>query len=140
MNDTCSVKDCETKQTAGGLCQKHYRRLHRTGTVKARTKLKKCKAEGCGRSPVALGLCSMHYARLRKNGTTTLTLVGHATMCCQFGCRGKTFANRMCKRHYNEDKKGNKLCSNKACEMETYAQGMCRNHYTKQLRIRKKNA
>lgn len=62
----CSVDGCDLTPRAKGLCDKHYKRMWRTGSPTGsipRLKQRACDVEGCGAQVKARGLCANHYAR-----------------------------------------------------------------------------
>ena len=71
----CEVDDCNRAIYSRGLCEPHYRRRLRTGSVGgdvpigARSMPQPCMAEGCDRTSTERGLCHGHYLRLIRNGS-----------------------------------------------------------------------
>jgi hypothetical protein len=64
----CEIDDCTTEAFCKGYCQKHYRRIYRNGTSKARRYAPRgsspqCSVEECERAHHAKGLCYLHYRR-----------------------------------------------------------------------------
>lgn len=77
MNAICIVEECDrpTRTPTAELCNTHYFRVRRTGTVgttpiavKGQPK-PRCSIDGCHRPTVARGVCGKHYWRLSKNGS-----------------------------------------------------------------------
>jgi 5-methylcytosine-specific restriction endonuclease McrA len=65
--------ECDKPILAKGLCNKHYMRLKRTGSVKDKVnEIVLCSYQDCQQEVVALNLCDKHYRRLKKFGTTEL--------------------------------------------------------------------
>ena len=60
----CTVKGCENKHEAKGLCRNHYNQQW----MKGRNKM--CKVDGCGGIEKSRGLCAKHYTRKRRGGET----------------------------------------------------------------------
>lgn len=66
---TCSVNGCSARHLARGMCQMHYARWSRLGSVdlpQRPDRPTRCEVVGCGKRRIALGLCQMHYERKRK--------------------------------------------------------------------------
>jgi len=70
----CSVDSCDRAVYARSLCEAHYRRLRRTGTVGADravgsiTEPKPCMVTECINTSTERGLCHGHYLRLIRTG------------------------------------------------------------------------
>lgn len=73
----CSVEDCGKEATRKGhrLCEKHYYRQYRYGSVNVKKKAANgeaanaiCKVNGCDRSVYGIKLCLMHYQRYYRIG------------------------------------------------------------------------
>lgn len=66
----CSVVECGRSLAAKGLCDTHYRRVRRYGSLDAppRPKRGKCSIEDCGRAHYAKGLCQRHWQSVRLHG------------------------------------------------------------------------
>lgn len=74
----CSVQGCERIRHCKGLCEPHYQRERRTGSVQAEIPLQTprrkpridtaCPADQCGQKIVSRGHCGKHAARLRRHG------------------------------------------------------------------------
>jgi hypothetical protein len=65
---TCSVDDCEKKLYAKGLCNMHYNRQKRTGSVEGRKVQSNCDFPGCDRGHYGKGLCEGHYTQHIRKG------------------------------------------------------------------------
>lgn len=70
---TCSVEGCEKPHFGRGLCQGHYMRLYRTGSVGSAPLVEKhpgalCSIGGCDAPAAARGWCQTHYTRWRRQG------------------------------------------------------------------------
>lgn len=67
---TCSVDGCDGPHYGKGLCNRHYQRLRKRGTLdlkKPRERIQ-CTVEGCETIEYAHGLCTKHYIRARRHG------------------------------------------------------------------------
>lgn len=63
----CLIKGCDDKHRAIGLCNMHYARLLRTGTLELKEKeIKICKIEGCENTVTSKDLCMKHYKAERR--------------------------------------------------------------------------
>lgn len=64
MKKVCQIKECYNKHHSKGMCQKHYARFLRTGTIGETEKVKRiCGIEGCEKTVTANGLCMNHYKK-----------------------------------------------------------------------------
>lgn len=70
ITQTCSVEGCERKPFATGICQLHYTRVLRHGSVDVnRSRVRGvCAVEGCSRPHDAHGYCRNHAERFRLYG------------------------------------------------------------------------
>lgn len=65
-NRICSIDDCTGKHYGKGYCQKHYMRLHTTGTTDLLVPTHRaCSIDGCNTKHEALGYCTKHYQRVK---------------------------------------------------------------------------
>lgn len=70
----CSVDGCPYEHVAKGLCNLHYHRLRRNGSVGPthpiinRRPSAACSVDGCDRSVRRNALCGMHAQRMEKHG------------------------------------------------------------------------
>lgn len=70
----CGVAGCARAQYAVGLCEAHYRRRQRTGSVGEDRPIgfvphpKNCMVDGCTNTSTERGLCHGHYLRLIRHG------------------------------------------------------------------------
>ena len=110
----CEVIDCERPVYCKGLCEPHYRRQRRTGSVSAevavgqRAEAADCAAEGCERRATERGLCHGHYLRLLRSGEVREgePLARAAPSTCQVsGCDRTAQLRRMCRTHANRKRK-----------------------------------
>jgi len=75
--DVCRAERCDrpVAYLGAGVCQAHYFRLRRTGTLgdePIRPRRTGCEIPGCDRPHDARGLCAAHYSRLLRHGNTEL--------------------------------------------------------------------
>ncbi|MDX1511460.1 MAG: HNH endonuclease [Nitriliruptorales bacterium] len=100
----CSFEDCDRQRYARDLCERHYRRLMRTGSPKGRLKGPPiCSVEGCDRGVDARGLCHGHYLRLARTGDVKAAVpLGPRTRgsCDVSGCDRPHHARGYCLAHY----------------------------------------
>jgi len=69
---TCTIEGCDRPHYGRGLCQMHYLRVYRHGSVERRThKRQTCTIEGCERPARGRGLCQAHYARWYNGSANT---------------------------------------------------------------------
>jgi hypothetical protein len=73
----CRAAGCDrpVAYVGTGVCQAHYFRLRRTGTLglePIRARRTGCEIPGCGRRHDARGLCATHYSRWLRYGSTEL--------------------------------------------------------------------
>lgn len=99
----CSVDGCENKHYGRGLCEKHYRRWRRTGSVHVIARPDSCSVEGCERPVDANGLCHGHDQRVRRNGDadpgTPLGRRRQDPVCSVEGCDRESTAHGWCRTH-----------------------------------------
>lgn len=103
----CSVGGCERAVYTCGLCEPHYRRLRRTGTVNASVEIgarptKACAVATCSRLATERRLCHGHYLRVVRTG----------------GVQPERPLNR----------RVNAVCEVDGCDRLAYARGLCRPH------------
>lgn len=70
-NTTCAEIGCERPVKTRGLCEKHYARARRNGTLPAKEQrtIRPCAADGCPKDAVGRqDYCNTHYQRIRRNG------------------------------------------------------------------------
>jgi hypothetical protein len=107
--NSCSVVGCNRKYYARGLCEPHYRRRQRTGSLSPERKVGEtpsptaCRAEACTRIAVERGLCHGHYLRLNRDGDTSAhrPLRRYCTTGCEVPeCPEPHYARALCRIHY----------------------------------------
>jgi len=100
----CSFEDCDRQRYARDLCEKHYRRLMRTGSPEGHlTGPPVCTVDGCDRGVDAKGLCHGHYLRLIRTGDVKADRpLGPRTRgtCDVTGCDRPHQARGYCVAHY----------------------------------------
>jgi hypothetical protein len=110
MNKKCKIEGCDNEVKAKDLCNMHYSRKRRTGTLETKTiergKIKKCIAFDCNKPHFALGYCKNHY------------FINNAT--------GSPYSPKIIK-----------LCS--ICDNPHQAKGLCIKHYREWQSILKEN-
>lgn len=62
------MEGCGRKHTAHGLCNRHYLRLKRRGSLDDPIRPDGCRVGGCDREHFGRGYCSGHYTRLYEHG------------------------------------------------------------------------
>lgn len=147
----CSVEGCDRPNEARGLCEPHYKRLMRDGSVGPLDRLNHrqdgpCTVEGCGRLKVAKELCRGHYQRLISTGDLGGPTIPNRTPrglysgCLVDGCdrphAGKGYCNGHLRRLRVAGIPGPAFglhrvtaCSVQGCGRVAHAHGMCRQHY-----------
>jgi hypothetical protein len=96
----CNAKDCDREVNAKGYCDKHYRRLKKTGTTeKPKFIQKKCYSIECKKDAKAKGLCDMHYRRLKTTGKTEPS-TRIKPVCKIENCKKPHAAKEFCRTHY----------------------------------------
>lgn len=64
----CSVPECANTVRARGMCEKHYRRLTRTGSLLVQNPRNHCSMQGCREPLHARGYCDKHYQVAKNHG------------------------------------------------------------------------
>ena len=104
----CEVIDCERSIYCKGLCEPHYRRQLRTGSVSADREVgqpaqrAQCKAAGCEAAATERGLCHGHYLRLMRSGEIREDrALGRRVNreCTVVGCSNYATARGLCPTH-----------------------------------------
>lgn len=115
MSGMCSVDGCDRVVYTRELCDPHYRRLRRTGTVNATVGIgarptNTCSVADCERTATERGLCHGHYLRLIRTGDVepNRPLSRRVnTVCNVDGCDRMAFARGLCRPHaYRKRKYG----------------------------------
>ncbi len=66
----CSVENCDKKHMSKNLCEMHYYRMKRHGSLNLLIKVKPvCSVAECKKLSNAKGLCHKHYMKIRNSGT-----------------------------------------------------------------------
>jgi hypothetical protein len=109
----CSVDGCVRPLYTRGLCEAHYRRLLRTGSVNPTVPVGErpandCAAEGCSRRATERGLCHGHYLRIVRTGELQpdrpLSRRVNTT-CSVQGCDRPAELRQLCRPHANRKHK-----------------------------------
>ena len=127
-NFTCIIEGCPSlRPGAHGLCNTHYARKRRTGTVADPMPREKvvvtCGAEGCERVACKVGFCAYHYTKQRKAGQT----------CAEDGCERPVMDAGLCKSHYTKKLRAGS-CHVEGCTNKRRHRGLCEPHYRSRLR------
>ena len=110
----CAVVDCERPVYCRGLCEPHYRRQRRTGSVGdgvaigERPKPRECMAEACSRTATERGLCHGHYLRLIRIGSVAddVPLSRRKNAACSVAdCKNPATARGLCTTHRSRKRK-----------------------------------
>lgn len=80
------------------ICNMHYRRLRKNGTMDKVRVRKFCTLEGCDSPAYGNGLCRLHWKRMRRNGTTEIVNV--VKFCTIDGCDKPRVGGGLCSAHY----------------------------------------
>lgn len=153
----CSIDGCDNQARKRGLCDKHYLKAKRSGTLEsfvgpgrgryAPEQHKTCSGVAeCGKSELARGLCNACYQIRRKEKTLTLLPIVNAGKTCKVdGCENQARGMGFCGTHYDKFRKyGDPLgvapkktggkCGTDGCSGVVVANGVCAACYA---RIRK---
>ena len=104
----CSVDGCDRLMYARGVCEAHYRRLRRTGTVGAGRAVgavpepKPCMVAACKNTSTERGLCHGHYLRLIRTGDVLRDRPLSRKVngvCVVDGCTNRATARHLCPAH-----------------------------------------
>lgn len=110
----CAVEPCTRKNYARGLCEPHYARFRRDGSITEYITLtrKRCSIRDCERPHDSRGFCSMHYHRFMRHGDPLVVIVErnlHGPKACTVEGCGRVVnpgngeakgARGMCRFHY----------------------------------------
>lgn len=101
---TCSVEGCNEAIKSKRLCEKHYARQLRNGTLEVKNippfSIPTCLAVGCDRPYKTSGYCDTHYTNFRRTGSPHLPKV--IKYCGVKGCMNIHQAKGLCMHHYHE--------------------------------------
>src|SRR5690625_3348032 len=100
----CEVTNCDKPIKAKNLCDMHYTRLRRNGSLE-RTSLDHsiittCLAIGCKNEAKTSGLCAGHYSNLKKVGSPYRPQI--IRLCSIKGCERPHQAKGLCNKHYHD--------------------------------------
>ena len=109
----CEVDECNRSAYSRGLCEPHYRRRLRTGSVGdgvpigARAEPHPCMAAGCDKTSTERGLCHGHYLRLIRNGDINADrpLTKQQASCAVESCIRMAELRGLCRTHANRKRK-----------------------------------
>jgi len=154
MNSICKIDGCDRKVKARGLCDKHYLKARRSGTLDsfdgpgrgkyAPQTSRTCPGvASCGKELVARGLCgSCYQIRMSEGLIQLLPKVNSGQTCKADGCEADAKSLGYCVAHYEKFKKyGDPLgsaerrtggpCATPECGGTVRAKGLCFNCYTR---------
>lgn len=99
----CTAAECDKSPLARGLCQPHYDRAKRNGSLPPRIRAgygeeRVCEVPACGIGVYALGRCRRHYDTARNGG-----LFG--SQCAVPGCSAGVQSLKMCSRHSSRSRR-----------------------------------
>jgi len=109
----CQVDGCARVLYTRGLCEPHYRRVLRTGSVQADLPIgtrpvKECSVASCEQAATERGLCHGHYLRLLRTGDTQPARPLDRrvnTTCTVDTCDRDAVARGLCHTHANRKRK-----------------------------------
>lgn len=139
----CKVDDCEKIVKSRELCDMHYMRLRRNGSLlnPFRHRDKVCKIENCQEKNFGKDYCKSHYTRFARNRDEIVQL---RPQCQAPGCDSKSRTKQYCKRHYERLRTTGSLelkqlepsfkCKIDHCGRQTRSKlyGLCKMHYERQ--------
>ena len=103
----CTVPECEKPlgRTRADLCEMHYMRRYRGGTLEKRRQPRTCRE--CDRPAFGNGLCQRHYARVRRADP-------QRPRCAQERCERATEARGYCGYHFSVNFHEDRVRANRA--------------------------
>lgn len=117
----CKVDGCDRKATRKGMCQKHYSRMYRNGTLELKSRKKKeihyCSVEGCNEIHYAKGYCIKHWQRVRRHKDplkvnkrgrklkSSNRITGEKIKCNVESCENSVVAKGLCMKHYKQHRR-----------------------------------
>lgn len=100
----CIIENCEQPVLAKRLCEKHYARHRRNGTVKLLTQKRylgdRCLVFDCDKERKTKGYCDTHYSIFKEQGTPYRPEV--IKLCGVEDCGNLHQAKGLCQSHYHE--------------------------------------
>ena len=108
----CIVDGCKNLIFVKKMCQKHYTRQYRYGSVdffkQNKNQNHKCLIDDCLEKPLSKNLCRSHYARWKRNGDNfdksapirKITKYSKNDLCFMPGCLEKAKSKNFCRKHY----------------------------------------
>lgn len=141
---TCEIDDCESRAVGRGLCNKHYLRLRKHGSVDAIKVIRVCRMDDCHRPHHGLGLCIRHYQRYHLYGDPFWSGEEDFIDSCRMPrCRREHHGLGLCKTHHTRYLKyGDPFfdgfhypeCKIEGCYLPTSRTGLCQKHYRNKTR------
>lgn len=135
--ELCTHPDCTAKQTARGLCRKHWELMYAPP----------CSIDGCDKPQYAKGWCNAHWANARRTGNPIPNKPAPA-VCLFDGCPTKVITlvrpgYGWCKKHWRRiqahgdpavakaDPRNGRptTCTVPGCDAPYLASGLCVSHY-----------
>jgi hypothetical protein len=107
-DNTCAVDGCERARYSRGLCEAHYRRQRRTGSIDGDRAIgtqrepRTCMVDDCTNAATERGLCHGHYLRVVRLGHVQEDRpLGRRVneLCRVDGCGRLATAKQLCKAH-----------------------------------------
>lgn len=124
MERKCSVKDCNSKHYANGMCRKHYAQMKRYGVLSSERRSRVCKIDGCNQlAMLSKEHCKRHHTQVRKGRTAQASIA----YCNVFGCNKPREKSTFCLEHYTAIRTTGCLAVD--CSDTVYARGYCVRHY-----------
>ena len=100
----CSVKGCNSRIKAKRLCEKHYARQLRYGTLELKSvrakkeNLTSCIVFDCENAAGRRGYCDRHYSYWQKHKTPFRPKI--YKLCAVEGCENDFYSKGLCNHHY----------------------------------------
>ncbi len=136
MRSICSVEDCGKFVQARGLCDMHYQRMRKHGSLDKPRQRGVCSIEGCEKPHKARGYCTTHWQRWKKWGDPHADHSPVAPTCSYDGCEDKAIGFGLCRKHYDRMRNGRPLEGRQVpvcaiCSKPHHSHGLCRVHATR---------
>ncbi len=101
---TCAELTCDRAPYAKGHCERHYRQLLRSGTVRADPVSQSCAVDDCDRVAITRGWCHGHYLRWSRQGDVKADVPlarpsPTRPLCSVPSCRRVHHSNGYCRTH-----------------------------------------
>ena len=120
----CSADGCDQRAGTKGMCDKHYRRVKKYGTVELPERPSVCSEDDCIKPVRARGLCRSHYTRWLRSRSG----------CAADGCDAESHTRSLCKPHYNQwllNRPNQPQCSEPGCTRISEVRRLCNLHYSR---------